>query len=236
MRVVSMRSAGDFIEFMAVGAEGEPDAEIPRLYRLNLFGNRKAIFRWGTPFGDVYLDCRTEQAGVNTTVTLDDNYPEHNGSGELVVVQGSSCPSPGTVVEYTRLGQELTLDTDMLGGRVFYGYPFTSLITLPDIDSRDASGIIQTRASTRITDFDVTLTGHVDALVTLDHGTNYPAQEWRGSPSGLDFVGYGRESWRVQFKQDSNNGTLTLSTDSHVGCDIHQVEWRGTYHKTGRRF
>jgi hypothetical protein len=235
--IISMRIDEDTVEVFTVGDGVSSPTTKPQLYKLELFGNRRIKTETGQTFGDVHLDSRITLTGINTAVTLPASWPV--GYSEApVVVQGIDCPQPGQAVSYTvgETAYDLILDADMGGGSVYVGFTYVSSITLPDLHTTDESGIIQTGASLRITDFNVTFTGHIDAQVDLLKGTNYPVQEYRGIPEGLDYVGYGRTSWRVQFKQDSTNGILTLKTSSHIACDMHQVEWRGTYFKAGRRF
>ena len=238
MRIVSMRVHGDVIDFAAVGAEGEADANQVRLFRMNLFGDRRMSTEVGYPWTDVHLDARVRQTNVTTTVELSTNYPAYiDAGGELFIVQGGGSPDPGAVVPYTRVGTTITLDEDMLGGGVWYGYVYVSRVYLPDFDVSDASGIIQTRASLRITDLDVTLTGHVKARVVPKRGTPYPLQQYQGDASGGgSSVGYVRDRYRVQVKQDSDNiDILDLFTFGPYGLNIHQIEYRGTYNKVGRR-
>ena len=239
MRIVSMRVDNDVIEFMAVGAIGEADEEQIRLYRMNLFGDRLRSTEVGYPWSDVHLDARVHQESVNTVFNLSSDYPAYIDAGlELFIIQGGGSPDPGTYIPYTRVGTTITLDENMLGGDVWYGYVYVSNIVLPDFDVSDASGIIQNRASLRITDLDVTLTGHVDVRIKPKYGTPYPTQSYRGKGSeGGTSIGYVRDGYRVQVKQDSTNiENLSLYTFSHVGLKIHQIEYRGTYHKAGRRF
>ena len=242
MQIVSMRSTGDAIEFMAVGAVGESDEGQPRLYRIDLFGNRKVKKYLEVNFGDIHLDCRVTQAGVNTALTISDDFPIHRGgvwtpSADILVVQGADCPDPGAAVTYTGTRPNLVLDEDMGGGTVFYGYRFISTVVLPDFDIQDASGIIQTAAQLRVGNLEVTVTGPLSAQVSVIRSTRtpYPVQDWPG-PAWSTNAGYDRATWRVQVQQDSNNVLVALTTDDHLASDIHQVEWEGTYNKVGRRF
>jgi hypothetical protein len=120
---------------------------------------------------------------------------------------------------------------------VFFGYRFQSQIILPDLDVRDASGVIQTAAKLRLGNLQVTCSGPLDANVAVLNSTRtpYPTQVWPG-PAGSTNAGYDRATWRVQVQQDSNNVLIALTTEDHLASDIHQIEWEGTYNKVGRRF
>jgi hypothetical protein len=244
-QILSMRMRDDILEMVAFGEQGD---FTPRLYRMALQNNKSSTNVFATPFGDTFLDARVYETGVTTTVTLDDNYPEPTSlvkgpNIELRVVQGNSSPFPGAEVPYTRLGQVLTLEDDMLGGDVFVGYVWVDRIELPDFDTRDAGGVIQSRAALRITDVDVTLTGKCVAGVSRTVGDNtvaLPTQYWEGARVGTavtDDVNLQRDTWRVQAKQNSKYLNVVLGTEaSHFKCNLHAIEWRGTYHKVGRRF
>jgi hypothetical protein len=240
MRIISMRIANDVIEFAAVGDSGRADAGQVRLYRMQLFGDRRISTEVAYPWSDVHLDARVREAGVNSTINVSAHYPpDLNPLFPLVVVQGGNSPNPGARVEYTYdpFLRIITLAEDMLGGDVYYGYVYVSLIRLPDFDVSDASGIIQTRSSLRITDLDLTLTGHVSVLIEPKYGDVYPYQHYvgKGSEGGSE-LGYVRDRYRVQVKQDSDNiKNLSIVAFNQVGLNIHQIEYRGTYNKVGRR-
>ena len=243
-RIITMQAGPDYIEVAALGAVGETDEGRLRLYRIELNGSRKQATIWQYNYGDVHLDCRKIETGVNTTLTIPSEYPVHRGGlfdgvSDLLVVQGDGCPEPGNQIAYTGTRPNLVLDTDMGGGTVYYGYKYTSTITLPDIDVRDGSGIIMERAKLRISDWDISLTGWLDARVNLKTGgPAYPLQEWRGvDAAGVPtYIGYNRGTFRVQYRAESDVGVLTLRASEHVGMDIHQIEWRGAYNNKGRRF
>jgi hypothetical protein len=221
---------------------------------MNLFGNRKTRKRFTRPedrFGDVYLDARQLAESVTTTVTLPTNYPEFTPYTlsqyipELQVVQGANCPNPGDSVPFTRAGDVLTLEEDMGGGDVYYGFNFNSFVTMPTLEVRDPSGVIQEDAKLRVTDWTATITGYTRALVSTNYDerapytSTYPAQEYRGVVMGnstVDDVNYNRGHFRVQFRQDADNAELTFQSIDYIGMSLHQVEWRGTYYNSGRRF
>lgn len=229
-----------------------------RLYRFDLHGDREIRRRFTRDeerFGDVYLDCRQTPEEVTDTIVLPDGYPAFDQtstwpyeSTDIVVVQGKDCPVPGDIVTYTRDGDTLTLDEDMGGGQVWYGYNYPSYIRLPDVDVRDAKGTIMEDAAVRVSDWQLTLTGYVDALVDLRKELNefvwqstYPVQEWRGvelgnAQSQTDSLNVNRGTFRIQFRQSPDNADLTLVSHEYVTMDIHQMEWRGTYFNSGRRF
>ena len=242
MRIVSMRVENDVIEIAAIGEYGSADDGVLRLYRLNLFGDRQISQSLAFDWSDVHLDARVSVSSVNSTITLGDYYPgDTDPLFDLLVVQGKNSPNPGAIVDYTRtgtgIGDVLTLNDDLGGGDAYYGYVYVSSIELPDFDVNDASGIIQTRASLRITDMDLTLTGDAFVGVTPKHGAAYPFQHHTATlEHGYESEGFERVSYRAQVKQDSNNlRALRIFGLGPVGLKLHQIEYRGTYNKVGRR-
>ena len=244
VRIITMRAGPDYLEFAGLGQVGAADEGRLRLYRMELNGARKQFRLFEYQYGDVHLDCRNIKFNTTTTLTVPDSYPVHKGGifdgvGDLVLVEGNGCPEPGKQIGYSGTYPNLVLDEDMGGGDVYFGYIYTSAITLPDIDVRDGSGIIMERAKLRISDWDITLTGWLDARVSLaTGGAPYPIQEWRGIdlPGFVSTVGYNRGTFRVQYRAEGDVGQLILRSSEHVGMDVHQVEWRGAYNNKGRRF
>ena len=242
IRIVSVRSNENYLDIMAVGSQGTGDGKNLRLYRIDLLADRTARNIFLETTGAVHLDAMVAQDNVTTTVTLSPDYPEYddgailNPPRPLVIVQQLGCPNPGQQVGYTRNGQVFTLDEDMGGGRVRYGYEFDSTIELPKVDIRDEAGRIQTYSKLRITDMTASLEGHMDAKVLRSYGgTQYPEQEFRGDPNP-DIYEPDRYTARIQVKQDAENFTTVISSNDHAPLNLHQLEWRGTYHKSGRRF
>jgi hypothetical protein len=192
----------------------------------------------GTDNGDIMLDYRDSGTAVGDVLTIPSTYQV---SDFLVIVQGADGPNPHAVVGYTRVGNVLTLDEDLDGVTLYYGYPYTSQLTLPDVEPRDPSGTILSQAHLRITDWFLALTGRIKARVYRKPPVNayYTDQEFNGIVTGTgytDDIGFARTVWRIQFKQNPEDADLILTTNSHVDAQLHSLEWRGTYIKKGRRF
>ncbi len=243
VQIITMTAGEDFLEFAAVGKEGEDDDRQLRLYRMDMNSNRKMKTWYDIDFGDIHLECRAPQPNTNTSLFVGDNYPVSrggvfNGPELLTVVQGADCPNPGAEVLYSGAHPNYTLLEDMQGGTVFYGYNYASSIVLPKQVTRDRySRNILTEATLRITDWQISMTGHFDALVgNLANGVALPVQEFRGKTIGPnDVVGYNRDVYRVQCKTPADDLLFTLQSSDWQGMDLHQAEWRGTYNKRGRR-
>lgn len=238
-RVIGMRARGDFIDVLATGATGSATEQEVSIFRFNLFGNRKFY----SSFGDTHLDCRVNFKQVTNTITIPDGYPVHKDLGlDGIVVVASNIYTGGDVIPYTRNGNTITLSRNLGGTEgVTIGYPYKSTLVPPTIDSRDEAGVIQTQASLRITDWHATVTGHFTAQAMTTWGDLGPIFEWEGKQVGdpdfaTDQINYSRRTVRIPYKHPNDQSDLVIATESHIGLDIHSLEWRGAYNKNGRRF
>jgi hypothetical protein len=238
---LSIRARGDYLDIAATGEEGATDENIVRFYRMYLFNIRRYFSDWG----DAHLDSRILRTVVTNTITLPLDFPVHKDLGldGLVVIGAdlASADGGGHELAYTRVGEVLTLVEPLNNQDVFIGYNFESLVIPPRVTTSDASGIIQTTASLRINDWDVTLTGHISAAAFADYGEWGELFEWEGKKIGdvgytTDAISYGRKTFRFPFMHNANEADLYLATKTHMGCNIHSLQWRGAYYKTGRRF
>jgi hypothetical protein len=239
MNIISMAIDGGTLNIMATSGTDTT----PRLYKQALNETKLALKNvYGLTDGDICLDHRENQTGVGTTLTLPADYPADADVGDtLVVIQGVDGDTPYEVVPYTRNGQVLTLTGSFTSQQFFYGFPYESRLVLPDVEPRDPSGNILSQAKLRVTDWLLAITGHIDADVYRKPPVDalYAHQEWRGIVVGTgytDDIGYSRAEWRIQFKHAPEDADLILSTTSHIDAELHQLEWRGTYIKKGRRF
>jgi hypothetical protein len=235
LRIIDIRARADYIDVAATGLTGAADENTMRIYRFNLFNERKFLSSWG----DVYLDC-LKTVFAQTVIFIGADYPVHaeDGLDGIVLVDSRD----GAVIPYTRDGNEFLFDQPLSElTNVHYGYNYASSIVPPTIVTSDASGIIQTNAHLRITDWDITLTGHVACQANTAWNTQGELYEWQGQRVGdwdftTDAVAYNRKTFRFPFMHPAGDADLKLATTTHIGCNIHSLEWRGTYYKTGRRF
>ena len=89
---------------------------------------------------------------------------------------------------------------------------------------RDESGVVQSDAKLRITDWNVWVTGD-----GWNADIDNPTRTWPEQELAPGFN-------RVSFKQPNDAADLVLWNDSESAGSIEQIEWRGNYHKSGRRF
>lgn len=187
---------------------------------------------------EIFLDARLQFDDVGQEVILPNDYPLYDS---LLVVQGDDCPEPYSDVNYTRVGRTLSLEYDMFGGTVWVGYRFESSY-IPAIQYiRDDSNKVQTTSKLRITDFLISLTGAELSADIISPHYDFDTQDWEGKIYGdirtrTDTPTVIRDRWRVSYKQPNTASDLRLHTQSYLPVTVHQIEWRGTYNKAGRRF
>lgn len=188
-----------------------------------------------------YLDYQSEFTSVNTTVTVGTDYGV--SEADIVVVQGTGCPSPGDYVGVTSLvAGVLTLDTDMVGGTVHVGREFTVQLEPNLLQIRDESGYVNNAADLRINQFilDLVDTGIMTAQEQSPYDT-YDEQEFSGiisnSPDAItDTAVTTTDKFIAGFRQKANIGTILLKSKSWLPMTLTQVEWKGNYTSRGRRF
>ena len=224
-RIISMRMTKATLEFMATGVGGDLQ---PRLYRLPLHTQKASSTFLATVPREVFLDARRLSGAVTTSLTLSVHYPTHPASGlgypdrDVTIVQGPGCPAQGAVVPYTQVGNVLTF-ADMGGGQVYYGYKYPSRIVLPVIQTRDEGGVRMSQAKKRLNSITVAVEGSCNVTVNTQ-----PKQTHTGGEALQDV--------RFQAKTLSNDARISVSAQGHAPMDLNQIEWTGTYFKTGRRF
>lgn len=182
-----------------------------------------------------YLDYYRSFTDVRTIVTVPGWYPFE--SGVSLAYQGSDCPNPGAHVSVSHYfsGEYpydtiLTLGTDLLGGTLHVGTPYTSSFMPARKWVRDPSGIAQTASKLRITDWGFHAHG-TDINVDIVNGpSSWPTQVFVNNSTVDDAY------HRISFKQRHDEADIEIWSDDVRGIEILQLEWRGTYYKTGRRF
>lgn len=189
---------------------------------------------------DYSLDYLYTEASVTSTITLPTGY---GILSDLVVVQGTGCPSPGDYAAVTTYaGGVITLTDDMGGGTVHVGREYTvraipNLLTL-----RDQGGTVNKAAKLRIQKFILTLvdTGSCEAIEQSPHDT-YVTQAFSGLVNNdletiLGDAAIVNEDFKIGFKQQADVGTLLITSTSWLPLTIAQVDWVGNYTQRGRRF
>jgi hypothetical protein len=89
---------------------------------------------------------------------------------------------------------------------------------------RDESGVVQTDAKLRITDWGIWVQGTGWNVDIAQRDNTWPVQTMT---PGFN---------RVSQKQPADEADLIVWNDSESSGAIEQIEWRGTYFKAGRRF
>ena len=130
-------------------------------------------------------------------------------------------------------------------GTVYYGTRMFNDILFSPINTRDASGVIQSASKLRIQSYDITLTGacKATAYATWNNELDpdgWPSVEWNGAEVGVsattDSPAVQRATWRLPWKHDSQDARLALTAGNALSLNIHSIEWNGQYYKAGRRF
>ena len=182
------------------------------------------------PFSEkvVFLDALAVATGVNTTFNIG-NYPWIDE--DIKLYQGIDAPNPGNeITGWEKAGNVITVPTDLEGGTVVYGYLFRSTLIPSRRWIRDDSGTPQTASKFRITDYGFHAYGTDINVDILDGPENWPTQVFINPSTEEDAY------HRVSFKQRHDEADIEIWTESELRVEILQLEWRGTYFKTGRRF
>jgi len=179
---------------------------------------------------DVYLDFRVEYTGVTNSLTIPEGYPIPS-LPSLRVVQGADSPEPYQSVPFTRSGNTLTLEKSLEGGSCFLGYQFYSKWIPPKIYVRDSSYSVIMGSKLRITDYWVSLVSDELVAKILSPVDTYDEQVYSGKKNPST----GEGTWRISYKQKNTTADLELISTHYTGTRINQLEYRGTYIKSGRR-
>lgn len=182
---------------------------------------------------DIYLDRRQEFSSVNTTVTTDFDITENT-----IVVQGSESPNAGYTVPYTAVGNVITLEEDMNGGKVIVGntYDSTFNITAPRIFTQE--GIPSSRGrfliNSLIIDFEDTVRFNT---TSLSKGTTYN-KEYEGVIAGESLIGNPDVSsgvFKVAVKEKNSEMQFSINSDTHFPVRITNIDYDGQYSPNARR-
>jgi hypothetical protein len=188
--------------------------------------------------GDVLLDHRTIVTGVNTTIAGLDHLPDDINA--ITAIQGEGCPYPGMLVPLTAWdGSTATLVRDMVGGTVYIGVKYTSLVTPSQAFVRDASnraiGTSQLTIGSMFINF--LNSGDFDVDVNAEYSyTERNSGRVLGQASatiGLFALTTGQFPVPVRARNDKSN--ITIRSDSPYPFTISDIEWDGLFYKRGTR-
>ena len=175
-----------------------------------------------------FLDYRYVANNVGTTFSAPANYPHDDEN--LVLYQGEGCPNPeAEITNWSRSGNTITVP-QMNGGSVAMGFPIKSVFMPSRRWIRDDSGTPQTASKLRITDYGFHAYGNDINVDILDGPETWPTQNFTNDDPDND------KYHRISFKQRHDEADLEIWTENPFPVEVLQLEWRGTYFKTGRRF
>jgi hypothetical protein len=188
--------------------------------------------------GDILLDHRTKETGINTTITGLDHLPEDINL--LDAVQGEGCPYPGMRIPIDSWdGSTVTLRRDMNGGDVYIGVKYRSLVSPSQPFVRDdgnrAIGTSQlTIGSMYINFLD---SGDFDVDVAAEYSyTERNAGRVLGQESATigDFI-LTTGQFPVPVRARNDRSRITIRSDSPYPFTVSDVEWDGLFYKRGTR-
>ena len=188
--------------------------------------------------GDLLMDHRTEETGINLTATGLDHLPAD--IDKLLAVQGPGCPYPGMlarVIDWD--GSTATLSSDMLGGTVFFGMKYESSVTPSRIYVRDAGnraiGTSQLTIGAMFINF--IDAGDFNVDVQADYAyTERNAGRILGQVSSTigDFK-LTSGAFEIPVRARNDRSRITIYNDSPYPFTISDIEWDGLYYKRGKR-
>lgn len=122
------------------------------------------------------------------------------------------------------------------------GSPFVSRFVPKKPVVRDASGKVQSRAHSRITQWLLSVRDTPRLSIKIDSPyQDWPIYTWEGLYMNsihaiTDTIPISEETLIVPYKQNINDADLEVIIDGYYGGNIVHMEWEGTYTKSGRRF
>jgi hypothetical protein len=198
----------------------------------------------GVPY-PVHLDQRFDVAGANTAFLLPYDYLH---DAELVVVQGTGCPTPGLLAPIKTVAWDagnsayrVTLKRDMEGGDLVCGTRYMSkyVPTMPTVKDKDNVSV--GTGNLRLRMFLVTLvnSGEITGRAISQYG-NSEEVRFNGRLVGdIDnIVGeqpLTNEQFVMPFRLDAEEAEVEFYTNSHLPLTMSIIEWIGQYSKRGRR-
>lgn len=182
---------------------------------------------------NIYLDNKEEFNSVTTSVTT-----SYEVGSNTIVVQGEDCPNAGYTVDYTAVGNALTLEEDMQGGTIYVGkkYDSTFKITAPRVFTQDGRPTSRGRlvVNQMIIDFEDTVRFNT---TNVSKGTTYN-KEYEGVIAGESLIGnpdISSGTFKVAIKEKNSDMDFSITSDTHFPVRITNIDYEGQYSPNARR-
>jgi len=182
---------------------------------------------------NIYLDNKEEFNSVTTSVIT-----SYKVDSNTIVVQGEDCPNAGYTVDYTAVGNALTLEEDMQGGTVYVGNTYDSVfkITAPRVFTQDGKPSSRGRlvVNTLIIDFEDTVRFNT---TNTSKGNTYN-KEYEGVIAGESLIGVpdiSSGSFKVAIKEKNSDMDFSITSDTHFPVRITNIDYEGQYSPNARR-
>lgn len=188
--------------------------------------------------GDILMDHRTTASSVNTTIAGLDHLPADINL--LVAVQGAGCPYPGMRIPIDSWdGSTATLRRDMLGGTVYIGVKYESLVTPSQPFVRDAGNRAIGTSQLTVGSYYLNFVDAGDFNVDVDAEYSYTERNpgrvlGQESATIGDFV-LTTGQFPVPVRARNDRSRITIRTDSPYPFTISDIEWDGLFYKRGKR-
>lgn len=188
--------------------------------------------------GDILLDHRTKVTGVNTTITGLDHLPDDITL--LDAVQGVGCPYPGMRIPIDAWdGSTATLRRDMLGGDVYVGVKYKSLVSPSQPFVRDAGNRPIGTSQLTIGSMYINFIESGDFNVDVDAEYSYTERNagrvlGQASATIGDFI-LTDGQFPVPVRARNDRSRITISSDSPYPFTVSDIEWDGLFYKRGKR-
>lgn len=188
--------------------------------------------------GDILLDHRVLATGINTSITGLDHLPAD--ITKIDAVQGEGCPYPGMRIPIdTWDGSTATLRRDMLGGNVYVGVKYKSLVSPSQPFVRDDNNRAIGTSQLTIGSYYMNYidSGDFDVDVQAEYSyTERNAGRVLGQASATigDFI-LTTGQFPVPVRSRNDRSRITIRTDSPYPFTISDIEWDGLFYKRGKR-
>lgn len=186
----------------------------------------------------MHLDRLAFRSGIYSVFFTDYTVDED----DLVVIQGEGCPFPGLLTRViAKVGNEVTLEDDMGGGTVYYGIRYRSSFVPTMPFYRDRQGTRVENAILTLSEWEVSYeeTGYIaisietkyrDAVVSTFEGRVLDDPD---NLLGVTAVSSG--TFVIGVGDNSQDVTLTISSDHHTPMRILDMDYRGQVTRSGTR-
>lgn len=195
-----------------------------------------------TSFGfNIYLDNIVKIDNATTTVTIPFSHRE------MKLIQGDGCPYPGLVAgvynnpTYTGESVVVTLPSDMNGGSVYVGIPYTAKFTPTRPYIKDSKGTPITTGALTIGRYILSYreTGYIQAVLTSKYGGEVEGLlTGRVTGEAENKVGVApiiSGSVNIPVLQSPDNVSVTVTSDDYRPIVLTDLEWDGQFSKNKKR-